>query len=150
MESASCYCVGAIGTILKNIYHLHEPNFSWSDLPPSDDDDYSSADETLDDENPVPYIRPDLQHGTWVHPKTLGGLGEWRGYPPKSAAPFTVTSATVAYAAKALKIVDDYYAPRLDDEDSDSSSDAEGLEVDDVRFPARIRRLHSDFALNPP
>ena len=112
MESASCYCVGAIGALLKVIYLLH-PDFSHSELPPSDVDYYSSVDETSDDENPVPYELP--QYATWVQPEVH--------YPSKSGAPFTVTSATVAYAAESLGIVDRYYPARPDDGDSDGSSD---------------------------
>ena len=114
IHSASCYCVGAIGALLNIVYILH-PEFSHSELPPSDDDDYSSVDETSDDEDPTPRFL----HERWAHPHGV----QPGDYPPKSAASFTVTSATVAYAAKALKIADSYYAPRLDDEDSDSSSD---------------------------
>ena len=119
MDSAFCYCLGALGAILKNVYHLHEPIVSASGLPPSDDDDYSSADETSDDEDSTPRYLPGLELENWVQPEIR--------YPRSSAAPLTVTSATVAYAAAALKIVDSYYPSRLDDdsdsEDSGSSSD---------------------------
>ena len=112
MESASCYCVGAIGALLKTIYLLHPDIYHNLRLPPSDDDDYSSVDETSDDEDPTPQ--------NW--PSTYNALRNPE-YPRKLAPPFTVTAATVAYAAESLRIVDGYYPPRLDDEDEDSSSD---------------------------
>ncbi len=125
MDSAFCYCLGALGAILKNVYHLHEPIVSASELPPSDDDDYSSVDETSDDEDSTPRYLPGLELENWVQPEIR--------YPRSSAAPLTVTSATVAYAAAALKIVDSYYPSRLDDdsdsEDSGSSSDEQPDEI---------------------
>jgi len=125
MDSAFCYCLGALGAILKNVYHLHEPIVSASELPPSDDDDYSSVDETSDDEDSTPRYLPGLELENWVQPEIR--------YPRSSAAPLTVTSATVAYAAAALKIADSYYPSRLDDdsdsEDSGSSSDEQPDEI---------------------
>ena len=136
IHSASCYCVGAIGALLNIVYILH-PEFSHSELPPSDDDDYSSADETLDDEDPTPRFLE--EH--WAHVHSVRTVD----YPPKSAAPFTVTSATVAYAAESLRIVDRYYPPR-DDEDSDSSSDEDSGSTSGSSAPTSYQAYISNHA----
>ena len=137
MELASCYCFGAIGALLKIMYLLH-PEFSHSELPPSDDDDYSSADETLDDEDPTPRFLE--EH--WAHVHSVRTVD----YPPKSAAPFTVTSATVAYAAESLRIVDRYYPTRFDDEDSDSSSDEDSGSTSGSSAPTSYQAFIANHA----
>ena len=115
MDSVFCYCLGALGAILKNVYHLNESVFYASQLPPSDDDDYSSLAETSDDEDPAPTLPFDFAPLPQQHPLDLDA--------PFTRSPHKITTATVAYAAVALNIVFGYCAPRSDDEDSDSSSD---------------------------
>ena len=124
MEIVCCYCVGAIGALLKHICILHGPDFSHSYLPPDDDDDYSSVNETDDETMAENVASAWAAHLVDETPPS---------FPPKPVAQFTVTSESVAYAAEVLGVASGYYPSdvRSDVGDGDSDSSEAEPESDD-------------------